>query len=92
MARVIPFDQLRPGMTVWEDWRLGTECLMMEVIAKLQNGAVEVVWRDERGYGPGGQTEGRTWLRPNREYRYWNQEPTMEERQFTPWTEGGETN
>lgn len=85
MARVIPFDQLRPGMTVWEEWRYGTGCLMMNVIVKQQSGAVEVVWHDELGYGPGGLTAGRTWLRPNKEYRYWTQEPTLDEREGTAW-------
>ena len=93
MARVIPFDQLRPGMTVWEE-RKGGGLVVFEVINKRKDGSasVEVAWYSDRGYGPTELTEGRTWMHgASPGYRYWNSKPTMEERQSTPWTEGSET-
>lgn len=81
MARVIPFDSLRPGMTVWEDWHYGTGCLQMEIVAKTPNGKMIAAWHDVTGKKCG----VRVWLRPSREYRYWSDEPTLEERELTPW-------
>ena len=75
-ARVIEWNELRPGMEVWEDWLYGTGTFCTKVVSR---GTVEGQFRFQR-------LNGVSYLaRDSREYRFWDTEPTMEEREFTAW-------
>lgn len=82
MARVLEFREvfgLKDGETVYEDWLYGTGTMeIVKVKAGMDPlGKKYVVGRYKDG------EESR--LYEDREFRFWDDEPTMEERQMEPW-------
>lgn len=74
MARTLMWDELQPGMDVWEDWVLGYGTIHKKVLRR--NG--DQIWLIRDGV--------RTvayWK--NKNIRYWDAEPTRDERRQTPW-------
>lgn len=74
MARPLTWDELQPGMEVWEDWLLGYGTLKRRVLRR--DG--DRIWLERDGV--------RTLaVRTSPNHRYWDAEPTREERDRTPW-------
>lgn len=78
MSNLIPWEELREGMDVHEEWVCGTGTIPAHIIGKIDTDHLNVQY--EYGYKSWSQTTKR-----NREYRYWDSKPTSEEREFTPW-------
>ena len=74
MARPLTWDELQPGMDVWEDWVLGSGTIHKTVLRR--DG--DRVWLIKDGV----RTLA-TKINPN--HRFWDAEPSREERDRTPW-------
>lgn len=74
MARPLTWNELQPGMDVWEDCLLGSGTVHKRVVKR--NG--DRVWLEQNGaYSLA--------IRTNANHRYWDAEPTTQERDRTPW-------
>ena len=74
MARPLTWDELQPGIDVWEDWLLGYGTIKKRVLRR--DG--DRIWLIRDGV----RTVA---VRTNANHRYWDAEPTREERDRTPW-------
>lgn len=79
MAHVIPFSALRPGMTVWLEWRGSPYLLRMEIVEQRGDKGVRAKIDGEMFNDPQPvhDVEGR---------RVWDERPTKEESEAVPWT------
>lgn len=81
MSKLIAFDDLAPGMTVYEDWIAGTGTRRMAVHERVDANHILA-----RYYSADGKSWSQT-VKRSREFRYWETAPTLDERENTPWTE-----
>ena len=79
MARVIPFSALRPGQTVWLEWRGSPYLLRMEIVERKSETSVRAGMEAEMFNDP--QT-----VREQSGRRVWDERPTKEESEAVPWT------
>lgn len=75
MARPLTWDELQPGVDVWEEWLLGYGTIHRKVLRRDGDSKVWMI-RD------GVRTVA---FRTNPNHRYWDAEPTQEDRDKTPW-------
>lgn len=79
MARVIEWDAIRPGMTVWEEWIAGTGAMKAEVKAIVSPDVMTMHYTLNTGVTFTQETKR------DKQFRYWDEQPTFEEREMTPW-------
>ena len=79
MGKIVAWERLKPGDVVWEEWLYGTRTMKAKVIRR--GDANHLFFR----FTPEANEPFHAMVRPSREYRYWDSEPTMEERQETGW-------
>lgn len=75
-VRLLRWNELCAGMTVWEDWLYGTGTTKVEVLGR-EDGEIIRFRRTDNDL--------RYLARDSSDYRFWSGEPTLEEREFTPW-------
>lgn len=78
MARVIPFSVLRPGQTVWLEWRGSPHLLRMEIVERKSETSVRARMEAEMFNNPQAVRE-----QPGR--RVWDERPTREESEAEKW-------
>ncbi len=79
MSKVIPWDSIRPGMTVWEEWEAGTGTIRASVIRDVSKDVKLIHYTLSSGAEFSQETKRAA------EFRYWDEEPTFEEREITEW-------
>lgn len=78
MARVIPFSALRPGMTVWLEWRGSPHLLRMEIVEQRGDKGVRAKIDGEMFNDPQA-------VREQSGRRVWDERPTKEESEAEKW-------
>lgn len=78
MAKLIPWESLDPGMTVWEEWHFGTGSVRAFILRRVDERHLDIRYNSRTDIWA--QT-----VRRSDEYRYWDSEPTLEEREETTW-------
>ena len=79
MSRIVPWESLETGHEYYEEWRACTACLRCKVLGTNPRGGKEMrYWGDEI------KTWSQTTIK-SREFRYWDSEPTIDERQEVRW-------
>ena len=80
MAKLIPWENLMPGMTVWEECKwsdVAKSIIRADVIGRLETG---VLMHYHLLF-----TEYAETRKASSEIRYWDAEPTLDEREGAPW-------
>lgn len=83
MARLIPYKELAAlpsGTPVWEEWAYGTDTSRMVKTRTLCTPKGRLIIHASIG-----DDRGEIAFVPSREWRYWDAEPTDEERRAAPW-------
>ena len=79
MAKLIKWEDIEPGMTVWEEWIAGTGTVRATVLENVSPTVKRIHYTLSTG------VEFTQETRKEAQFRYWDQEPTLEEREFTGW-------
>lgn len=93
MAKLLTKDEIRAlpaGSVLWEEWMCGTEPLKIEIVEHLTRNLIKTkVYIDVFGksfrFIPMQVDGTETMDLSDKEFRWWDQKPTFDEREETPW-------
>ena len=79
MAKLIPWEDLRPGMTVYEEWYVATTTPEVDVLEIIDGDRIRMNYTFDAGVAFMQETHRKAC------FRYWDSKPTAEEMEGTEW-------